>query len=334
MDIYPFPNFCDVSIGQCIKTIASEIISDPTRVTYLQRIPVATLDELMAFLEITGEDKIIAILSEIYAIGLETLLNDVPAQVLQRFAENSNLIVESTSRETLKTALMTRQEYRKGQSKKSPAKAQTSTEKPEIKKGISSADLNAWFRRDELLDYCTSNNLPVRGSKKDLIKNILKFHEGNYTPKSTKTMHAGGRRSITPSKVVAQETPTSSKKRKIDSTSEPNSPTAPKKQKQEVEKIEVTDGNDHLNDISANMETDGANTVQTPEIVDNDATSHETDGTKPQLVTHDNLVEELTHIENCIDNTIENANDVLVESSIDRAHVYFPVADNLDEGQI
>jgi hypothetical protein len=50
-----------------------------------------------------------------------------------------------------------------------------SSEKPEIKNGITSADLHNYYYSDELVAFCNKNGVKSSGTKKDLIKRIIGF---------------------------------------------------------------------------------------------------------------------------------------------------------------
>jgi len=61
-----------------------------------------------------------------------------------------------------------------------------SKHKPSIKEGITSVDLNSYYFRKELFDYCKEHNLNTLGSKSDFIRRILAHVENRPQPPYTK----------------------------------------------------------------------------------------------------------------------------------------------------
>lgn len=95
-------------------------------------------------------------------------------------------------------------------SKKAKKKAPSiSKSKPsEIKKGITKADLNNWFNRDEIEEWLKEKkekddalkDLKISGKKSQLIDRVLKILEGDIEGATKKKKRGRGSRSRSPSK--------------------------------------------------------------------------------------------------------------------------------------
>jgi hypothetical protein len=130
-------------------------------------------------------------------VGLENCFSAFSVERLIDFAAGSKLKIYGqyvasllffnflcSSREKILDALVTRQDMAKPEVKKKAKPVKPSKEKPEIKKGITSVDLNSWYYRDDLSEWCEKKGLPKNGSKKELVKRILDHLAGkDVTPK-------------------------------------------------------------------------------------------------------------------------------------------------------
>jgi len=130
-----------------------------------------------------------AILAEADEIGLENCLSAFSVEMLIRFAEGNELQIHGRSREKILAALMERKDMTA--LKRKPVKKKTKEEtpsdrKPKIAKGINKVDLNSWYYRDDLSEWCKDHQLPHAGSKKELVKLILDNFEGKELPEKKK----------------------------------------------------------------------------------------------------------------------------------------------------
>jgi hypothetical protein len=134
--------------------------------------------------EFSKEDLVTGILSNIYTFGLQNLFSSFSVTELKEFCETCELSVKSSSKEVLVDCLIEQKDYRTKGSKVKAEKA--SKKKPDLKDGIKKVDLEQWYYRNELEEFCKDNGIKRGGNKREIIKRILLFFEGD---KSSKVFH-------------------------------------------------------------------------------------------------------------------------------------------------
>jgi hypothetical protein len=146
-----------------------------------------------------------ALLSEAANMGLENCFSSFTAKRLAEFAAGSGLTVESGAFDVVMNCLIERKDFKQPKTKKeTKEEVEKSKTKPALEKGISDVDLNSWFYREDLAEYCKSNGLPFRGNKAELIREI-KQHLNGGAPKKKK--RKGEPLKQKPPKKAKKETP-------------------------------------------------------------------------------------------------------------------------------
>jgi len=160
----------------------------------------SVLDELDAEKPSSVKKYAEALVAEAEAIGVENLLCSLTVPQLQSIAESHKLVVESNSQNILIDSIMKGENYKK----QKPKKQKPSVKKPDIKKGISKIDLNQFYRQ-ELVDYCSENDLVVSGTKRALIIRILEHLDGSSKTSPSKKRKASESSKKSPSKKAKNE---------------------------------------------------------------------------------------------------------------------------------
>jgi hypothetical protein len=114
--------------------------------------------------------------------GLENLLSSFEVSKLQEFAEDLDLEVKSKSIDNLLDCIMNLSSH---EPERTHSKPQISKSKPDLKKGVSVADITAHYSRLELTDYLKNNSLPTHGKKKEMAKRIVNYLEGHEEKKKS-----------------------------------------------------------------------------------------------------------------------------------------------------
>eukprot|EP01129_Flabellula_baltica_P000323 TRINITY_DN10350_c0_g1_i1.p1 TRINITY_DN10350_c0_g1~~TRINITY_DN10350_c0_g1_i1.p1 ORF type:complete len:299 (+),score=92.07 TRINITY_DN10350_c0_g1_i1:81-977(+) len=142
-----------------------------------------SIDDLSDFsdeelLDTYGQDDLVnGILQNIYTFGLQNLFTSFTVTELATFAEDCDLSVKSQAKEVLVDCIVEQKDYRKKTVKR---KVETkSKKKPDLKDGIKKVDLEQWYLRSELEDFCREKGMKISGNKRDLIKRILLWFEGD-----------------------------------------------------------------------------------------------------------------------------------------------------------
>jgi len=120
-----------------------------------------------------------AIIDHSNEVGLENCLASLTIPQLQLIAEAQKLNIDSSAQGVLIDHIMSGEDYEKAKPKKVVA---PSKKKPEIHKGITKADLNQHYWRQDLVEWCKKNDLKVSGNKKELIDRILDHLAGKEKP--------------------------------------------------------------------------------------------------------------------------------------------------------
>jgi len=131
--------------------------------------------------EFSKEDLVTGILNNIYTFGLQNLFSSFSVTELKEFCETCELSVKSSSKEVLVDCLIEQKDYRTKGSKVKAEKA--SKKKPDLKDGIKKVDLEQWYYRNELEEFCKDNGIKRGGNKREIIKRILLFFEGDKSSK-------------------------------------------------------------------------------------------------------------------------------------------------------
>jgi len=214
---------------------------------FWKSLPEAVLDKVIkeTDIEVGGQSKIEAIIAESDSCGLEHCLSAFPIMTLHKFCDAAKLDVETQSLNTLIDSLMRLEDYAppKKDKKKEP---KPSKKKPEIKKGITKVDLQNWYNRTELAQYCEDQEIQKTGNKKDLIQRVIDYHDGKKVPKlreraSKKRKAEESSEEKKPKKKAKKEKSSKSEKDASESSSESS---GKKKSKEKGEKKDKTESSE------------------------------------------------------------------------------------------
>jgi len=168
--------------GVLVKRIAEAIEKEPD--SYIQDRDPAILDKIVESLDLEKLPKKEIgkrIMEEADNYGLENYFSSFSVERLQEFAEDCGLDVQSQSQSVLIDCLVYQEDH-KVKKKKAVKTVKPSKKKPEIKNGVTKIDLNHFFYRDELFEYCKDKGLNTTGNKKEFIQRILAHVEGRPQP--------------------------------------------------------------------------------------------------------------------------------------------------------
>jgi hypothetical protein len=168
--------------GVLVKRIAEAIEKDPEN--YIQARDSKVLDSIVKTLDMEKPPKKEVgkkILEEADHFGLENYFSSFSVDKLQEFAEDCGLEVQSSSNNQLIDCLCEQTDFKVKKKKKSQT-VKPSKKKPDIKNGISKMDLNHYYYRNDLYDYCKEHGLNTTGNKKEFIQRILAHVEGRPQP--------------------------------------------------------------------------------------------------------------------------------------------------------
>jgi len=171
------------AIKRVLEKRVKEYCDEIGQETFLNSLPSAIKKEIIQTLDLEVDEPkgyTAAILEEAESIGQEYFFSTFSTEKLAKFALSCGLDVDSLSQNVLVECLMNLQSYKAPKKKPAPKPSKKKPEK--ISKGITKIDLNAHFNKDELVDYCKTNKLPVTGNKRDLIAKILAHLEGREIP--------------------------------------------------------------------------------------------------------------------------------------------------------
>jgi len=171
------------AIKRVLEKRIKEYSDDIGRETFLNSVSSAIKKEIIHTLDLEVDEArnyTEAILAEAEAIGQEYFFSTFSTEKLAKFALSCGLDVDSLSQNVLVECLMSLQSYKAPKKKPAPKPSKKKPEK--IAKGISKIDLNSHYNKEELVEYCKENKLPVTGNKRDLIAKILAHVEGREIP--------------------------------------------------------------------------------------------------------------------------------------------------------
>jgi len=221
--------------GILVKRIAEAVEKDPEN--YIQDRDSKILDSIVKTLEFESTPKKEIgkrILDEADNIGLENYFSSFSIERLQEFAEDCGLDVRSQSLEVLLDCIISQEDY-KVKKKSKPKVVKPSKKKPDIKNGITKLDLNHYYYRDELFDYCKEHGLNTTGNKKEFIARVVAYVEGKPQPPVKGKKKSKKKKNSKKSK--SEESKSEDKSSKSDSESESDSDEKKKeKTKEEKEK--------------------------------------------------------------------------------------------------
>eukprot|EP01123_Difflugia_compressa_P010346 TRINITY_DN3770_c0_g1_i1.p1 TRINITY_DN3770_c0_g1~~TRINITY_DN3770_c0_g1_i1.p1 ORF type:complete len:301 (+),score=49.96 TRINITY_DN3770_c0_g1_i1:164-1066(+) len=170
-----------------VKRIHEEIIKKDAR-EFFSEIKKSDLrillDELDEEIPSSRDEYVDALLDTIERFGLQNLFSSFNEKKLKLMIEECGLVVSSTSKDIMIDCLLNQEDWKPSKKKVKPEKV--SKKKPKIKNGITKADLQSHYYRDELYDYCREHDLNTTGNKKDFINRILAYVEGREQPKVNK----------------------------------------------------------------------------------------------------------------------------------------------------
>jgi hypothetical protein len=171
------------AIKRVLEKRIKEYSDDIGRETFLNSVSSGIKKEIIHTLDLEVDEArnyTEAILAEAEAIGQEYFFSTFSTEKLAKFALSCGLDVDSLSQNVLVECLMSLQSYKAPKKKPAPKPSKKKPEK--IAKGISKIDLNSHYNKEELVEYCKENKLPVTGNKRDLIAKILAHVEGREIP--------------------------------------------------------------------------------------------------------------------------------------------------------
>jgi hypothetical protein len=171
------------AIKRVLEKRIKEYSDDIGRETFLNSVSSGIKKEIIHTLDLEVDEArnyTEAILAEAEAIGQEYFFSTFSTEKLAKFALSCGLDVDSLSQNVLVDCLMSLQSYKAPKRKPAPKPSKKKPEK--IAKGISKIDLNSHYNKEELVEYCKENKLPVTGNKRDLIAKILAHVEGREIP--------------------------------------------------------------------------------------------------------------------------------------------------------
>jgi len=119
------------------------------------------------------KDMVKGILDNVHTFGLEHRFSLFSSSELLEFAQDLEITVESTSKDILIECIISQQNYEPEE--KSIEEVEASKDKPEIKAGVSTVDLQTWYNRTELSEWLRNKQCKVSGNKKDLINRITLY---------------------------------------------------------------------------------------------------------------------------------------------------------------
>jgi len=164
---------------------------------FLESRDAALMDKILERLEaeVDNGKRTEAFLAEADLVGLEYLFSSFPTDQLKTFVESCDLKVNSDSREILIQSLVDQKNH-KAKPRKKKSLPKPSKHKPDVKKGISKVDLNHHYSREELSEWLKENELPVSGTKKEIIQRILDHFAGKkiVSRKRKAAAPAGGKK--------------------------------------------------------------------------------------------------------------------------------------------
>jgi len=223
------------AIKRVLEKRIKEYSDDIGRDTFLKSVPSAIKKEIIHTLDLEvdeSRDYNDAILTEAEAIGQEYFFSTFSTEKLAKFALSCGLDVDSLSQNVLVDCLMSLQSYKAPKKKPAPKPSKKKPEK--IAKGIKKIDLDTYYNKEELVEYCKENKLPVTGNKRDLIAKILAHVEGREIPlpkgtkkrrkKSSETDKKSKRKRETSSGESSPKKKASIKEKKSASSSESEKP--------------------------------------------------------------------------------------------------------------
>jgi len=116
--------------------------------------------------EITKQEMIDAIKTNINSFGLNHIFSLFQLDELQEFCQQLNLKCDETSsKDILIDSIIENSNYKKPKAKKKDH-PKPSKKKPEIEEGIKKVDLGHWFNKDELSEWLKIKGCKTSGKKK------------------------------------------------------------------------------------------------------------------------------------------------------------------------
>jgi len=119
------------------------------------------------------KDMVKGILDNVHTFGLEHMFSLFSSSELLEFAQDLEITVESTSKDILIGCIISEQNYEPEE--KSIEEVEASKDKPEIKSGITTVDLQTWYNRTELSEWLRNKQCKVSGNKRGLINRIILY---------------------------------------------------------------------------------------------------------------------------------------------------------------
>jgi hypothetical protein len=171
-----------------IKRVLENKIKDHTddvgQEVFFNSVPSAVKKEIITTLDVEvpsdPKEYTQAILEEAESIGQDYFFSSFSTENLAKFATSCGLDVDSLSQNVLVDCIMNLQSYKAPKKKPTPKPSKKKPEK--ISKGIAKIDLEVYYSKDELVEYCKTHKIPISGNKRDLIAKILAHIEGREIP--------------------------------------------------------------------------------------------------------------------------------------------------------
>jgi len=181
----------------------------------------------------TSKKHVEGLITKIDEFGLENALSTLSLPELADLAHALKLKVSSnTSSNAFITAIMSGKDQK---TEKKKAEVQTpSKTKPKIAKGVTKADLQQHFYREELATYCKENGLSHSGHKSALINHIINHLEGKKPAVSgskKRKAPSGGKAEKPAKKAKSEHSEKEDKSEKSEGKEDKEEPEKPKKGK-------------------------------------------------------------------------------------------------------
>jgi len=119
------------------------------------------------------KDMVKGILDNVHTFGLEHMFSLFTSSELLEFAEELEISIDSTSKDIIIDCIIAQENYE--QEDKSNEEVEASKDKPEIKSGITTVDLQTWYNRTELSEWLRNKQCKVSGNKRGLINRIILY---------------------------------------------------------------------------------------------------------------------------------------------------------------
>jgi len=163
-----------------VKHIIAKISSRESLKDFLKNLSKEEVSDLAESLNVSDKSRT-AITDEIVSRGIENFFRVCDLQLLTDCAKALDFEVSKNHTKTDLLLALSSGELPKPEKKKAPEPVKISKKKPEIEVGVSKEDLFQYYNVEDLQKWCKQHKLKTSGVKKDVIKRIISFLEGDKT---------------------------------------------------------------------------------------------------------------------------------------------------------